>query len=233
MIDKVTGSIRLSETCQLHAGDALPDVSTFPPGEVQQVVDHRNGWQWLTLKNMVVDGQYVIISLGYYANALQQVELIVSQDRFDLTAGWDSWSEQDELDIRTALRVWLRNELGREVQFSWGTHGLITTPKAVTVPSAFGTDDTCQVSPSTQAFTAEKLPVTEALRLTACPSFVSTFNSMVQSTKPGYFRITSKTVELSSQRTSQADQPSALSENRQTLSRISDGWSIQWLIRTS
>lgn len=129
MIDKTTGSIRLSETCQLHAGDALPDVSTFLSGEVQQVVDHKNGWQWLTIKNLVVDGQYVIISLGYHANALQQVELIVSQDRFNLAAGWDSWSEQSELDILTALRVWLRNELGSEGRFTWGDARAAYDPK--------------------------------------------------------------------------------------------------------
>ncbi|WP_018619518.1 hypothetical protein [Spirosoma luteum] len=129
MIDKETGSIRLSDTCQLHAGDALPDVSTFPASEIQQVVDHKNGWQWLTSKNLVVDGQYIILSLGYYANALQQIELIVSQDRFDLTVGCDSWSEQNELDIRTALRVWLRNELGREGRFAWGEAQASYDPK--------------------------------------------------------------------------------------------------------
>ncbi len=120
MIDKETGSIRLSDSCQLRAGDAFPDASTFPPGEVQQVVDHENGWQWLTIKNVVVDGQYVILSLGYQANALRQVELMVSQNQHDLTAGWDSWSVQHELDTLTALRVWLRNELGREGRFAWG-----------------------------------------------------------------------------------------------------------------
>lgn len=120
VINRKTGLVILSDTCQLRAGDVLANRSAFPLGEVQTLVDHQNGWQWLTIKNLVVDGQYVIISLGYCLNALQRIELIVSKDRFDLTANWDSWSEQRELTVLAALRAWLRNELGREGKFVWG-----------------------------------------------------------------------------------------------------------------
>lgn len=55
MIDIKTGTIRLTDTCQLHAGDSFVDVSAFPLGENWQVVEHQNGWQWLTIKNLTVD----------------------------------------------------------------------------------------------------------------------------------------------------------------------------------
>ncbi|WP_373331507.1 hypothetical protein [Salmonirosea aquatica] len=141
MIDKETGSIRLSDTCQLHAGDTLADTSAYPPGEIKQFVDHRNGWQWLTIKNMVVEEYYVIISLGYCAKALQQIELLVYHDPFDLTAGWDSWSEQRELEMLAVLRVWLCNELGREGPFAGETHRHLMIPKRGTAPSEFSTDN--------------------------------------------------------------------------------------------
>ena len=129
MINKETGSIRLSDTCQLRAGDTLADISAFPPGEVKQFVDHKNGWQWLTIKNLVVEEYHVILSLGYCANALQRIELLVAHDPFDLTAGWDSWSEQRELEMLVVLRVWLRNELGREGRFAWGDARASYDPK--------------------------------------------------------------------------------------------------------
>lgn len=105
------------------------DVSAFPLGENWQVVEHQNGWQWLTIKNLTVDEHYFIISLGYYANALRQIELIVDKEPFDLTAGWDSWSEQRERDTLTSLRIWLRNELGREGRFEWGEAWAAFDPK--------------------------------------------------------------------------------------------------------
>lgn len=110
----------LSAACQLKAGDAFDTVFALLLGEVKEVVDNKNGWKWLTSRNVDVDGNYVIISLGFYADALKQVGLLVAKERFDLTANWDSWSESHELDILKELRHWLINELGREGLFEWG-----------------------------------------------------------------------------------------------------------------
>lgn len=129
MIDRKTGTLTLSATCQLKAGAAFDDVLALSLGE-QDVVDRQNGWQWLTIKNLNVDAFYVILSLGFYVNALKMIELIVSKERFDLPVNWDSWSEQKELDTLKELRVWLRNELGREGKFEWGYATATYDPKS-------------------------------------------------------------------------------------------------------
>ncbi|GAB3782930.1 hypothetical protein GCM10028818_39810 [Spirosoma horti] len=120
MIDRTTGSITLSATCQLKAGDTFSELLALQLGESQEVADRNNGWKWLTIKNLEVAGDYVIISLCFYADALKQIELIVSENRFDLSDDWHSWSERNELVILKKLRTWLRNELGREGKFDWG-----------------------------------------------------------------------------------------------------------------
>ena len=84
----------------------------------------------MTIKNLEVDGNYCIISLGFYADHLNLIELVVSKDRFDLNAGWDSWSELNELAILKELRSWLINELGREGEFDWGDAQATYDPKS-------------------------------------------------------------------------------------------------------
>ncbi|MFD2936135.1 hypothetical protein [Spirosoma flavum] len=120
MIDKKTGSITLSATRRLSAGDAFDEVSGLPLGEVQTVADLGNGWKWLTIKNVAVEGKYFILSLGFHTNVLKLIELMVANDRFDLTPNWADWSEANELAILTDLRIWVANELGREGAFEWG-----------------------------------------------------------------------------------------------------------------
>ena len=129
MIDQKTGCITLSPTCQLKAGTTFDDVFALSLGEVQEVVDRGKGWRWLTVRNLEVDGYYLILSLGFRANALNLIELVTSQDRFDLTRDWDSWSESDERNLLNKLQDWLRNELGHEGRFEWGYAQAIYDPK--------------------------------------------------------------------------------------------------------
>lgn len=129
MIDRKTGNITLFTACQLKAKDAFDNVLALLSGEVQEVVDRQNGWKWLTVKNLKVDGDYFILSLGFYVNALKMIELIVSKDPFDLTADWNSGSECDELAILQKLQVWLRTELGHEGNFEWGEAQATYDPK--------------------------------------------------------------------------------------------------------
>lgn len=120
LIDPKTGSITLLETLQINPGDTVDSVSSLALTDNQDLRDMQNGWKWLTVKNLLVHGQYYILSFGFQADALKQIELIVSKDRFDLTAGWDTWSEASERKRLTDLRIWVTNELGREGAFDWG-----------------------------------------------------------------------------------------------------------------
>jgi len=120
MIDRKTGSITLSETLKIRAGDNVDAIILLGTSNNQAIKDMKNGWKWLTAKNLRVNEQYYILSFGFQADALKQIQLIVSKDRFDLTENWDDWSETNELKLLTDLRIWVINELGREGTFDWG-----------------------------------------------------------------------------------------------------------------
>ena len=132
MIERKTGCLTLSKTVQIKPGDEINKIVALQLGEVQAVSDKQTGWQWLTIKNLRVDETYYILSFGFQANALKQIELIVSKDRFDLTAGWETWSKANELAILTDLRIWVTTELGREGNFGWGDVWAAYDPKSGT-----------------------------------------------------------------------------------------------------
>ncbi len=120
MIDRQTGNIILSNTRHIKAGDAFDVIEPLHLGEFQQISDRQNGWRWLTAKNLHLEENYFIVSFGFYSSALKLIDLIVSKDRFDLTATWENWSEEDELSSLKKMRNWLKKELGREGAFDWG-----------------------------------------------------------------------------------------------------------------
>lgn len=121
MIDPKTGFIALAGTCQIKAGDTIDVVKSYNLSDNQSVKDMKNGWKWLTVKNVFIDEQYYFLSFGFRADALKQIELIVSKDRFKLSVNWNDWSEATELALLTELRIWVKNELGCEGTFDWGT----------------------------------------------------------------------------------------------------------------
>lgn len=130
MIDPQTGAISFSETVQVNSGDSIDQVSAFDFGETQLLRDMGTGWKWLTIKNIVVETNYVLVTFGFYQNVLSQLNLIVSADRFELNAGWESWSKADELNTLSRLRQWVLAEVGREGTFDWGTIQTNYDPKS-------------------------------------------------------------------------------------------------------
>ncbi|MBC7570675.1 MAG: hypothetical protein H7319_13190 [Spirosoma sp.] len=121
MIDPKTGRITLSPTVQINPRDRIDQVATFNFGVSQVLRDMQTGWKWLTVKNVIVAENYHIITFGFYRDVLFQVNLVVAADRFDLSQGWKTWSEVDELNTLTQLQQWLLTKLGREGVFGWGT----------------------------------------------------------------------------------------------------------------
>ena len=121
MIDRKTGAITMSAAIQIRLGDSFDCIAAFRMGEMQEVSDKQTGWKWLTVKNVVVETNYFLVSFGFYNDILLQISLVISSERFRLNLGWEAWSEADERHTLNLLRQWVLAELGREGGFDWGT----------------------------------------------------------------------------------------------------------------
>ena len=120
MINKDNGHLEILPQIKLTPNDSLDRAEGLKLGEAQELSDIRNGYKWLTLKNIEVDNEYFIITLCFLNDRLKSLNLVVSDKRFDLNGDWNSWDEPDEKRKLTEFQKWVKRQLGREGQFSWG-----------------------------------------------------------------------------------------------------------------
>ncbi|HEX8378589.1 MAG TPA: hypothetical protein VF602_12290 [Pedobacter sp.] len=123
MIDKDSGSLKISESILIKPNDTFDEISGLALGEVQEVTDHKNGYKWLKLKNVEMEGQYFLLGLCFFDNRLKLLDFVVDNQKFDLNSTWDDWNEVEERNNVSKYREWIRKELGREGQFEWGGVG--------------------------------------------------------------------------------------------------------------
>ncbi|QIL74973.1 hypothetical protein [Hymenobacter sp. HDW8] len=120
MIDQQTGNLILAPTVRVQAGDSLETVAALALGESNEMHDVQTGWKWLFARNVYVEMRYYILRFGFFNNSLKTVIMGVSQERFDLLATWDNWSEQAEMSRLVELKQWIQEEVGSEGRFPWG-----------------------------------------------------------------------------------------------------------------
>lgn len=121
MIDKKTGYIILSDIIQIKHNDSQQEILSLNIGQSNKQWNHNNDWAWLQENNVFVDGKYFIFQFGFFKDKLKEMLLCVSNDKFNLENNWDNWSEQKELANLENYKEWLKNELGTQKDFDWGT----------------------------------------------------------------------------------------------------------------
>jgi len=120
MIDKNTGNIKFTNLLELSPKSSYALMEEQDLGEVREVLNMGIGNKWLIIKNIPIDNKYFIISLFYNQEKLTEVSMIFSEERFDLSAGWDSRNEKKEKDNLKKYQIWLDRELDRKTKFHWG-----------------------------------------------------------------------------------------------------------------
>ena len=121
MIDKNNGRIIISDTIQIKHNDFQQDILLLNIGQTNKQWDHKNGWAWVQENNVFVDNKYFVFQFGFFENRLKELFLSLSDTKFDIDKGWDTWSEKKELADLQKYRQWLANELGTQKDFDWGT----------------------------------------------------------------------------------------------------------------
>src|ERR1700739_1345216 len=120
MIDRANGNLIISPLVIIKSGDNEEDIKSYNLGEANYAWEHGNGWSWLSEKNIKIKNAYFIIDFGFFENKLKEISLIFDPVKFDLTKGWESWSEDDEKNSLIKLKSWLVTEVGNQESFPWG-----------------------------------------------------------------------------------------------------------------
>ncbi|WBO86704.1 hypothetical protein [Hymenobacter yonginensis] len=121
MIDRSTGDLIFALSVRVCVGDQLETVASLALGEGHQVQEMGTGWTWLRAQNVHKESQYFSVGFAFYNNRLRQVHLVFSPTRLELSSSWDTWSESAERQRLGEYKQWVRDELGHEGRFPWGT----------------------------------------------------------------------------------------------------------------
>ena len=120
MIDIKTGQIIINKVLIINKNSDFDFVYKMELGEIQEVDDLGNGWIWLRIKNIETSGYFFHISFAFNNHKLKEINLIVSNKKFDLNSNWSNWSEQKELEALQFYNNWLNKEIGNQREFNWG-----------------------------------------------------------------------------------------------------------------
>ncbi len=120
MIDKSNGEIIVADKTTIGPDSSMEEILSLNLGQLRNQGDHRNGWTWLTEKNVLLDNKYFIMNFFLFDNKLRQISFVVSEMKFNHELDWDSWSESQELLNLEKYKVWLANEVGNQEDFDWG-----------------------------------------------------------------------------------------------------------------
>ncbi len=120
MIDKNSGEIIVGNKTTIGPNSSMEEILSLNLGQSRNQGDHKNGWTWLTERNVLLENKYFIMNFLFFDNKLKEIYFVVSEMKFNLESDWDSWSELQELLNLEKYKVWLANEVGNQEDFDWG-----------------------------------------------------------------------------------------------------------------
>ena len=116
----------------IKPNDLKKDIASFNLGQTREEQDMKNGWTWLTEKNICVDNKFFIFAFVFFDNRLKEIHITFQDKKFDLTQNWDIWSEEKELNKLKQFKTWVNQKLGTQDKFDWGTVDAVYDSKGAT-----------------------------------------------------------------------------------------------------
>mgnify|MGYP000669303626 CR=1 FL=1 len=126
MIDPKNGNIRLNSTLSLNSNSEFQIIKSLKLGETREM---GNEWKWIDIKNITIENEYYLFSLGFKNEKLNHISFNVDDKPFDLNSNWDSWTEKQELKKYKYFKKWLNRKIGKEREFDWGSISASYDPK--------------------------------------------------------------------------------------------------------
>lgn len=122
MFEKGTGAILIEED-SFHIGPQLRRDHFLASrlAETAKILVKNEPWCSYLLKPKRIGGVSFLVSLFFYEQTLQHVELVDAHDYNENENPWSSWSQEKEINRKTKHDTWLKSVLGHPpYQYDWG-----------------------------------------------------------------------------------------------------------------
>jgi hypothetical protein len=120
MINKTNGHLSISSEIELAPNDSFQKIDNLKLGETQETQDMKNGYKWLTTKNVKINQEYFILSFCFFNDAFVMLSFVFDDKKFALNSSWDNWSEEKEQSNEHKFKNWVDDKLGHQGPFPWG-----------------------------------------------------------------------------------------------------------------
>ncbi|KAB1155142.1 hypothetical protein F7018_11725 [Tenacibaculum aiptasiae] len=117
MIDSKTGNISINNTLTLKPNFRFQEIKDLKLGEPQETREMGTEWKWIDIKNLKIENEYYLFSLGFKNEKLNLISFNVDIKPFELDSNWDSWTEKQELKKYKYFKKWLNLKVSKESEF--------------------------------------------------------------------------------------------------------------------
>lgn len=120
MIDIKTGHLLINNEHIITPQTSLAMLDKFQLGTSQKTRRLENNWNWVDVKNLKIDEQYLNISFLFKDEKIESFTFVFQDKPYDLNPNWASWNKETERSNLARFNHWLDEQFGAVRALEWG-----------------------------------------------------------------------------------------------------------------
>lgn len=120
MIDVETGHLLIDSERTVTPQSSLSTIEEWQLGTSQKTRRSGNGWNWVDVKNLAIDGVYLNVSFLFHGQKMRGFTFVFQAEPYEENPGWASWSRDAENINLVRFNGWLNEKFGETREFEWG-----------------------------------------------------------------------------------------------------------------
>lgn len=120
MIDVKTGHLIIDNERVITSKISLVTIEKWQLGTSQKTRRMGNGWNWVDVKNLIIDELYLNISFLFHGQRMCGFTFVFQDKPYEKNLSWASWSKEAEKSNLARFNNWLDEQFGEARELEWG-----------------------------------------------------------------------------------------------------------------
>ena len=119
MLDVKTGHLLIDNEHIITPQSSFSTIQKWQLGTSQKTRRMGNGWNWIDVKNLMIDDFYLNISF-LFLSQICGFTFVFQVQPYETNPSWDSWSKEAEKMKLVRFNNWLDERFGEIRELEWG-----------------------------------------------------------------------------------------------------------------
>ena len=120
MLDVKTGHLLIDNEHIITPQSSFSTIQKWQLGTSQKTRRMGNGWNWIDVKNLMIDDFYLNISFLFLSQRICGFTFVFQVQPYETNPSWDSWSKEAEKMKLVRFNNWLDERFGEIRELEWG-----------------------------------------------------------------------------------------------------------------